>query len=81
MIWGVTIPWNLIASTALGIWLTTSPALFGTYDKAADSDHIFGALVVTTSITVMAEFVSLCQKRLTAFLPTMCRFLTFDQFL
>jgi uncharacterized membrane protein len=57
MLWGVTAPWNLVVSAILGIWLMSFPDLFGISGKAADSDHIFGALIVTTSITVMAEVI------------------------
>lgn len=55
MFWGVTLPWNLLATAALGLWLMASPAIFGTRDLAAHSDHILGALVVTASLIALAE--------------------------
>jgi len=57
MAWGVTAPWNLIASALLGLWLMLSPAVFGIEKTAADSDHLVGALVVTVAVIVMAEVV------------------------
>ena len=57
MVWGVTVPWNLLAAAALGIWLMFSPAFFGTTGAAADSDHLVGALITTVSVIVMAEVI------------------------
>ena len=53
--WGVTLPWNLLASAALGLWLMASPAILHTSRSAADSDHLVGALVITVAITALAE--------------------------
>lgn len=55
--WGVTAPWTLLVSTAVGLWLMFSPAMFGTEGSAADSEHLVGALIVTVSVTVMAEVI------------------------
>ncbi|MEX2324045.1 MAG: vitamin K epoxide reductase family protein [Acidimicrobiia bacterium] len=55
MKWGITLPWNLLASAAVGLWLMASPAVFGTMDRAADSDNIVGALVVTVAMIALAE--------------------------
>ena len=57
MIWGVSIPWNLVVTAALGIWLMFAPAVFGTTDRAADSDHLFGAIITTISVITMAEVI------------------------
>ena len=57
MAWGVTAPWNLVASAALGIWLMFSPAVFGTQAGAADSDHLIGALIAAVAVIVMAEVI------------------------
>ena len=53
--WGVTVPWTLLASAGLGIWLMFAPAVFDTAERAADSDHLVGALVTTVAVIVMAE--------------------------
>jgi hypothetical protein len=53
--WGVTVPWTLLASSLLGLWLMFSRAIFGTAPPMADSDHLVGALVITTAVIAMAE--------------------------
>jgi hypothetical protein len=52
---GVNLPWGLLASAALGIGLMCTRLLFGTDGPQADSDHLLGALVVTVSVTALAE--------------------------
>lgn len=52
---GVNLPWSLALSTAIGIWLMCTRLIFGTQGEQANSDHLIGALVVTISITAMAE--------------------------
>jgi len=39
----------------LGVWLMASPDIFNIVGRAADSDHLLGALVVVVAITAMAE--------------------------
>jgi hypothetical protein len=34
-----------------------APAIFGTSGRAADSDHLVGALITTTAVIVMAEVI------------------------
>lgn len=53
--WGVTATWGLVAATALGLWLMFAPAVFGATGRAADSDRLAGALVVTIAVIAMAE--------------------------
>ena len=55
MFWGVTVPWNLLVSAVLGAWLMVAPAVFLPQGRAAHSDHILGALVVTIAIIAAAE--------------------------
>ena len=52
---GVTLPWTLLASVAIGVWLTFSRVTAGAAGAQADSDHLVGALVVTFSIIACAE--------------------------
>lgn len=52
---GVTIPWTLIASAILGVWLMFSRFVFGSEPPIADSDHLAGALIVTVAVIAMAE--------------------------
>ena len=55
MVWGVNVPWTLLLSVALGIWLMFVPFVFATQSRAADSDHLVGALVITFAVIAMAE--------------------------
>lgn len=49
---GVSLPWNLLLSVLLGMWLLFHT---GPYRLANDLAHIFGALTVAFSIISMAE--------------------------
>lgn len=55
MVWGVTIPWNLLLMTAAGVWLTVSPGVLVYSGTAADSDHLAGPLVAVIAVIAMAE--------------------------
>ena len=55
MMRGVTLPWTLLLSAALGLWLMFTRIVFGTAPPMADSDHLIGALVVTVSAIELAE--------------------------
>ena len=55
MVWGVSIPWTLLLTALLGIWLMMGPFYFGFDGGLANSDHLLGALTVTFSILSMAE--------------------------
>ncbi|MAT66735.1 MAG: dTDP-glucose 4,6-dehydratase [Gammaproteobacteria bacterium] len=52
---GVTYPWTLLASIAIGTWLTFTRLTFDSSGAMADSDHLVGLLVVTFSIMAWAE--------------------------
>lgn len=49
------VPWTLLASAALGIWLMAAPAVLGISGAASDSDHLAGALVVTWAVIAFGE--------------------------
>jgi len=55
MIWGVALPWNLLLSAGLGIWLMFAPSALGIAGAAAHSDHLIGALVVTVAVIALAD--------------------------
>jgi hypothetical protein len=57
MTWGVSLPWQLLASTAVGLWLLAAPDILGSGGSAADSDRIAGALVAVVAVIAMAEVV------------------------
>lgn len=52
---GVTYPWTLLLSIALGVWLTFTRVSFDSSGAMADSDHMVGLLVLTFSIIALAE--------------------------
>ena len=55
MFWGVNLPWNLLVSVALGLWLMFAPFTLGSSGMAANSDDLIGALIVTVAIIALAE--------------------------
>lgn len=55
MVWGVTLPWNLLASGAVGLWLMFAPTVLGSTGTVAHSDHLVGALIVTAAVISLAE--------------------------
>lgn len=46
---------DMVASTALGVFLMITPFLFGTALPLYFSDHVRGCLVIVTAVTAMAE--------------------------
>ncbi len=52
---GVNLPWTLVVSAVLGLWLMFTRLSFGTVPPMADSDHLVGALIVTFAVMAMAE--------------------------
>ena len=55
MFWGVSLPWNLLVSAALGLWLMFAPSALGSTATAAHSDQLIGALILTVAIIALAE--------------------------
>ncbi|UEM21382.1 NAD-dependent epimerase/dehydratase family protein [Skermanella mucosa] len=52
---GVTLPWTLSVSMAIGAFLMLTRPIFGTSGQMANSDHIVGALIITVAIIATAE--------------------------
>ena len=52
---GVSLPWTLALSCAIGVWLMFTRLTLGSAGAMADADHLVGALVLTVSITALAE--------------------------
>lgn len=61
MTWGISLPWNLIVTALLGLWLMFSPHILEMYQAASDSDHIAGALIFAFSIISIAEVTRSCR--------------------
>lgn len=56
---GVSLPWNLAAAAALGIWLMCTRLTLGAEGGVADADHVLGALVLTVISVAAAEVARL----------------------
>ncbi|HEY2863864.1 MAG TPA: vitamin K epoxide reductase family protein [Casimicrobiaceae bacterium] len=52
---GLTLPWTLLASALIGVWLMFTRLTFGTVPPMAYSDHLVGALAVTVAVIALAE--------------------------
>ena len=55
MVWGVTMPWNLVVCIGLGAWLMLAPAVLGSAAPAAHGDHLVGALIITVAAIALAD--------------------------
>ena len=69
MFWGMSVPWTLVVTTAVGVWFMFQPALLGqsgtnaatlfgignSQITSADVFHLCGALLVVTSVIAMGE--------------------------
>jgi uncharacterized membrane protein len=49
------VPWTLLVSAALGVWLMAAPAVLGITGSDADSHYLAGALVVTWAVIAFGE--------------------------
>ena len=54
---GISLPWTLLATMGLGLWLMCTRMTLGTEGLLADADHLIGALVLTVAVTATAESV------------------------
>lgn len=54
-LWGMTFPWTLVLSAALGVWLMAAPGVLGHDGRAADVEHLAGVAVLTTAVVAMGE--------------------------
>lgn len=52
---GITLPWTLGLSIAIGALLMLTRLIFGTSGAMANSDHLIGALTITVAIIATAE--------------------------
>lgn len=56
---GMTFPWTLMASLALGAILMLSPLVFGWNSGVAATNHVVGALVITVTVAALAPVARL----------------------
>jgi len=54
---GITLPWNLVLCLFIGIWLMLTRITLDAAGSMANADHLIGSLVVTVTITSLAETV------------------------
>jgi nucleoside-diphosphate-sugar epimerase/uncharacterized membrane protein len=52
---GVNVPWNLFLCIAIGVFLMLTRLAVGAEPPMSHADHLIGALVVTVSVTALAE--------------------------
>ncbi|HUQ38150.1 MAG TPA: NAD-dependent epimerase/dehydratase family protein [Aestuariivirga sp.] len=52
---GVSLPWNLAAAAAIGVWLMFTRLTLGTDGPMANADHLIGALALTVISLAAAE--------------------------
>ncbi|MGH8075777.1 MAG: vitamin K epoxide reductase family protein, partial [Lysobacter sp.] len=52
---GVGLPWNLLLSVAIGAWLMLTRLTLDASGSMANADHLIGALVITVSVSALAE--------------------------
>ena len=52
---GVSLPWNLAAAAAIGVWLMFTRLTLGTDGTMANADHLIGALALTVISLAAAE--------------------------
>lgn len=53
--YGVNLPWGLLLTSLLGIWLMFTRLIYGTEGAMANSDHLAGSLLITIAVLAMAE--------------------------
>jgi len=56
---GMTFPWTLLASLAIGVVLMLSPLVFAWGSGVAATNHIIGALVITVTVAALAPVARL----------------------
>ena len=52
---GVSLSWNLVASTLIGTWLMFSPAILGLTGLPANLTYFCSALIITFAVTATAD--------------------------
>ncbi|WP_207384206.1 vitamin K epoxide reductase family protein [Legionella nagasakiensis] len=54
---GITLPWNLLACIAIGVWLMFTRLTLEASGGMANADHLIGSLIITVTVTALAEVV------------------------
>lgn len=61
LVWGVTVPWNLVLTALFGAWFMLSPAVLNITGMAANNEYIFGALTIVISFICFAEVIRIAR--------------------
>lgn len=54
---GITLPWNLLGCIAIGVWLMCTRLTLDASGGMANADHLLGSLIITVTVTALAEAV------------------------
>ena len=54
---GVTLPWTLAGCLIIGLWLMLTRLIIGADGSMANADHLIGSLIITVTVTALAESV------------------------
>jgi hypothetical protein len=57
MVWGVTLPWNLVLTALIGVWLLFSNTVFQVSGILAHNTDVCAALIIVFSIIAWAEVI------------------------
>lgn len=57
MVWGVTIPWNLLLTALIGVWLLFSGPVLGLRGALGNNTDVCAALIVAISLISFAEVI------------------------
>lgn len=57
MIWGITIPWNLVLSALIGVWILFANYVLNFQGILAKNGDVCGALIIAFSVIAWAEVV------------------------
>lgn len=58
-LWGMSVPWTLLVSAAVGVFMMAAPGIFGDSGLSSDIQTLGGSLVVTASVIAWGEPVRL----------------------
>ncbi|HET9241287.1 MAG TPA: vitamin K epoxide reductase family protein [Oligoflexus sp.] len=59
--WGFSLPWNLILTSLVGLWLIFSPMVFQPDPKGTELLQVLGLLTITFSVLAMGEVIRSCR--------------------
>jgi len=73
--WGMSVPWTLALSSAIGVGLMALPAVFDVHRPSANVFHLIGAIALTVAVVSMGEvfrllrYLNVCSGAVIGVLP------------